>query len=69
MSAGPEDSGRPEDAPEPSPLFPPAWWLARVNASRGPGTPMLTSLDPLAMLLWHTCSRPPEGGMLHVTGC
>jgi hypothetical protein len=30
---------------------------------------MLTSLDPLAMLLWHTCSRPPEGGMLHVTGC
>lgn len=68
MSTGPEDSGRPEEPQEPL-LFPPAQWLFRVNTGRAShGLPALTSMDPLAMLLWHTCSRPPEGNMLRVTG-
>jgi hypothetical protein len=64
----PGSSGRPEE-PQDSPLFPPPQWLFRVNEGRaGRGLPALTSMDPRAMLLWHTCSRPPEGNMLRVTG-
>lgn len=65
MTDAAASSGRPEP-----PLIPPPEFVARLNENRGPGLPHLTALDPLAMLMWHTITRPPEpGDLLRVTGC
>ncbi len=51
------------------PIFPPMSFVDRLNASDARrGLPLLTSLDPLAMLLWHQATEWHSQPFL-ITGC